>query len=368
MEKYQKLSKILVEHSLQIQKNEKVLIMAHSQEFQSFLKVLIMEIVNHEGIPFVKYIDDDMEALLKSVSNDVRIEELKCINEYEVEHYDAFISIHYHVNDYSEKIVPTVIRRKIGRALEASHSKRINDKKWVIFNYPSANDAYRAWMTNEEFYDYAFDVMTIDYQELCKRVQPLQKLMEKTDMVRIVGPGTDLTFSIKGIPAIACCGEYNIPDGEVYTAPILDSVNGVITYNTPSPYQGQIFQNVSFTFEQGKIVKCSCVGNEEKLKEILDTDDGARYIGEFAIGVNPCVMEPIGDILFDEKIKGSLHFTPGRAYQDAFNGNTSAIHWDLVLIQRKDHGGGEIYFDDILIRKDGEFVLPELKALNCDKI
>ena len=188
--------------------------------------------------------------------------------------------------------------------------------------------------------------------------------MEKTDKVRIVGPNTDITFSIKGLPAIPCCGTCNIPDGEIYTAPVKNSVNGYITYNTPSPYQGNIYEDVHLEFENGKIVNCSAKENTDGLIKIFDTDEGSRYVGEFSFGLNPLILNPIGDILYDEKIKGSIHFTPGTCYKDCDNGNVSSVHWDLVLIQRKEFGGGEIYFDDVLIRKDGKFVLEQLKDLN----
>ncbi len=197
-------------------------------------------------------------------------------------------------------------------------------------------------------------------------IKPLKELMESTDKVRIVAPNTDITFSIKGLPAIPCTGEKNIPDGELYTAPVRDSINGTITYNTPSPYQGSVYHHVSLTFENGKIVKATCDEDDEKLNEIFDTDEGARYVGEFSLGFNPKILYPMGDILYDEKILGSLHFTPGDSYADCDNGNKSSIHWDMVLIQREDFGGGEIYFDDVLIRKDGKFVLDNLKQLNYE--
>jgi len=192
--------------------------------------------------------------------------------------------------------------------------------------------------------------------------------MERTDKVRLLAPGTDLRFSIKGIPAIPCAGEYNIPDGEIFTAPLKGSVNGTITYNTPSPQSGTVFTHVSLTFEDGKIVGATADQEPDLLKSVFDTDEGARYVGEFAIGVNPRVTQPMGDILFDEKIAGSIHFTPGRCYAEAPNGNNSAIHWDLVLIQTPAFGGGEIWFDDVLIRKDGRFVLPELFGLNPENL
>ena len=240
---------------------------------------------------------------------------------------------------------------------------QINKRRWVLLNYPSIVDSNKAHMTPEEFYNFAFDTMTVDYEKMYHDMLPLKKLMEKTDKVRIVAPNTDITFSIRNLPAVICGGECNIPDGECFTAPVKESVNGTITYNVPSPYQGEIFENISLTFEKGKIVKATS-NNTKKMNEIFDTDAGARYVGEFSLGLNPVIMHPMGDILFDEKIAGSLHFTPGCCYDECNNGNKSNIHWDLVLIQRPEYGGGEIYFDDVLIRKDGLFVIDELKHLN----
>jgi aminopeptidase len=215
--------------------------------------------------------------------------------------------------------------------------------------------AQLAETSQEAFEDFYFEVCCADYAKMSKAQDKLFALMDATDKVHIKSPGTDLTFSLKGIPCVKCDGHRNIPDGEVYTAPVRDSVNGTITYNTPSLYQGTVYNNISFTFQNGKIVKAICDGDNKKLNEILDADEGARYVGEFAIGVNPFILHPMKDTLFDEKIAGSFHFTPGQCYDEAPNGNQSSIHWDLVLIQRPDYGGGEIRFDDKLIRKDGVF-------------
>jgi len=198
-------------------------------------------------------------------------------------------------------------------------------------------------------------------------MQPLKERMNKADRVKIVGPGTDLTFSIKNIPAIACDGKLNIPDGEVFTAPVRDSVNGTLQYNARTIYQGVVHDNVRLEFSEGKIVKATST-NTEHLNKVLDTDEGARYVGEFAIGFNPYVTEPMLDILFDEKIAGSFHFTPGQAYEEADNGNKSTVHWDIVCIQTAERGGGEIWFDDELVRKDGLFVVDDLRGLNPDAL
>ena len=244
---------------------------------------------------------------------------------------------------------------------------RVPKTKWVILRYPSPSMAQMADMSTEAFEDYYFNVCCLDYGKMDRAMDSMKELLEKTDKVRIVGPGTDLSFSIKGLPAIKCAGSCNIPDGEIYTAPVKDSVNGVISYNTPSIENGFTYTDIRFEFENGKIVKATA-NDTKRINEQLDIDAGARYVGEFAIGVNPYITWPMKDTLFDEKIAGSIHLTPGSCYEEAPNGNHSAIHWDLVLIQREDYGGGEIWFDDVLIRKDGIFVIPELEGLNPENL
>ena len=235
-------------------------------------------------------------------------------------------------------------------------AERCNHTKWSVLRYPNDAMAQLAGVSTEEYEDFYFRACLVDYEKMGRAMEHLEALMDRTDKVRIVGPGTDISFSIKDIPAIKCAGGCNIPDGEVYTAPVRDSINGVITYNTPSEYNGFTFENVRLTFKDGKIVDCD--GNDkERLEKVFNTDEGARYVGEFAIGVNPYITKPMNNILFDEKIAGSIHFTPGNCYEDAPNGNKSAIHWDLVLIMTPEYGGGEIWFDDVLIRKDGRFLL-----------
>ncbi len=362
-----KLVDLIVGYSIDVQKNEKVLITTQTVEDKEFFMMLIDEIIKRGGIPCLDYKDPVLSNYLTKTSSEERIAVMKKLNEFEVDMFDSFISIRYNANDYEGKNIPSEIQKKYGQALLKASDIRVNKRKWVLLNYPSDLDAYKSKMEIEEFKKFSFDVMTVDYRKMNKIVLPLKKLMDKTDKVRIVSPGTDLTFSIKGMGSVPCTGEMNIPDGELYSAPVKNSVNGKITYNTPCPYQGNVYHDVCLEFKDGKIVKATCNGDNEALNAIFDTDEGARYVGEFSLGFNPMILHPMGDILFDEKILGSLHFTPGRAYKDCYNGNDSAIHWDMVLIQREEYGGGEIYFDDVLIRKDGKFILEELKPLNFEK-
>ena len=244
---------------------------------------------------------------------------------------------------------------------------RVPKTKWVILRYPTPGMAQLADMSTEAFEDFYFNVCNLDYGKMDQAMDALKALLERTDKVRLIAKDTDLSFSIKGLPAIKCAGRVNIPDGEVFTAPVRDSVNGVITYNTPSLEGGFTYTDIQFTFEHGKIVKATA-NDTERINQQLDIDEGARYVGEFAIGVNPYITFPMKDTLFDEKIAGSIHFTPGACYDDCDNGNKSSQHWDIVLIQTPEYGGGEIWFDGVLVRKDGRFVLPELECLNPENL
>ncbi|GAA5417851.1 aminopeptidase 2 [Paraliobacillus ryukyuensis] len=360
------LAKLLLTHSLSITEGEKVEVVG-SYNAKPLMKELLHEIHTMGAHPFLNIFDDELKRL---EAGEAKEEKFQLMNKWNMARYqdiDAFVQIVGEENDAEMIDVAPEQWQMGGRILKPSNDFLIDNRKWVLLNYPTYGAAQKARMSYDKYFDYLIDVCTVDYKKMEKAQQPLKELMDRTDKVRITAEGTDLTFSIKDIGSVMCAGERNIPDGEVYTAPVKDSVNGTITYNTPCPYQGITFNNVALTFENGKIVNATADKTEE-LNKILDTDDGARFVGEFALGLNPKITEPMGDILFDEKITGSLHFTPGEAYEDADNGNESAVHWDMVLIQRPEYGGGEIYFDDVLIRKDGLFVMEELKGLNPDQL
>ncbi|WP_175638153.1 aminopeptidase [Metabacillus schmidteae] len=365
-ERIKKLAAVLLNHSVKVEKGEKVLIRGHLNA-----KPLITEIIDQTyaigAYPYVEILDDEITLHLAKNYQKAQLETQAKWSMQIYQDVDAVIVIIGEENDAEMAEVPAEKHKLRGEIMKPVSEFYVNNRKWVLLNYPTKGLAQKAGMSTSAFEDYLFDVCTVDYDKMASAAEPLKELMEKTDRVRITGPGTDLQFSIKGIPVVPCTGEANVPDGEVFTAPIKDSVNGTISFNTPCPYHGMTFRDVKLTFENGKIVD-AVSDQTEKLNEILDTDEGSRYIGEFALGFHPYIEEPIGDILFDEKICGSFHFTPGEAYEEANNGNKSAIHWDMVLIQRPEYGGGEIYFDDVLVRKDGQFVLPELTGLNQDNL
>ncbi|KGE16687.1 aminopeptidase [Paenibacillus wynnii] len=364
----QKLAENLVGYSVNVQPGENVLVEMIGSE-RDLINAIVEEIGKVGGHAFVQLTDRTVQRSMLKYATRESLQTWAEIDLNRMKQMDCYIGIRAgeNVNDLSD--VPEE-KMKLYNSLYSHpiHSEqRVKHTKWVVLRYPNASMAQLANTSTEAFEDFYFAVCNLDYAKMDKAQDALADLMRRTDKVRISGPGTELTFSIKGIGAEKCSGQKNIPDGEVYSAPVRDSVNGTISYNAATLYNGVTFENVKFSFENGKIVEASS-NDSERLNDILDSDEGARHIGEFAIGFNPYILHPMKDILFDEKIAGSLHFTPGQAYEVTDNGNRSSIHWDLVLIQRPEYGGGEIYFDDILIRKDGIFVLPELKGLNPENL
>ncbi len=280
---------------------------------------------------------------------------------------DAYIAVGGGTNIAETSDVPSDRMKLVSKKVKPVLDHRVQKTRWCILRWPSPSMAQQAGMSTEQFEDFFFDVCTLNYAKMQPGMKALKTLMEATDLVEIKGPGTDLRFSIKGIPAIPCGGTHNIPDGEVFTAPVKNSVQGVVSYNAPTIYQGTAFDSLRLEFKDGKIVNATA-NNTRRLNEILDSDPGARYVGEFAIGFNPHILHPMRDILFDEKIAGSFHFTPGQCYEQTQNGNKSQVHWDMVNIQREDYGGGTMHFDGKLIRENGRFVPKALRALNPENL
>ncbi len=367
-ERINKLANILINYSCSLKKGEKVLIEAKGIDYM-LVNALVKEAYNVGAYPFVEIYDNRVtrQLLLGQTEELAKLRaefDGKRMNEM-----DAYIGIRGGENSNELSDVPEK-NMKIESEFYSHpvhHEIRVKKTKWVVLRYPNQAMAQQGGMSTDAFEDFYFNVCTLDYSKMDKAMDSLKKRLDKADRVRLTGKDTDITFSIKGIGSKKCSGERNIPDGEIYTAPVKNSVNGKITFNAPSIEQGVKFENVCLEFKDGKIINATA-NYTDKLNAILDTDEGARYVGEFAFGVNPYIVKPMGDILFDEKISGSIHFTPGCCYDDCYNGNISAIHWDLVLIQTKEYGGGDIYIDDELIRRDGLFVPADLQCLNPENL
>ena len=360
--RYTKLAKLLVNYSCALKKGERILLDMIDVP-DEFTVEMIRAVRAAGATPFVETRHTRVGRELMLGTNENHAADVRDLEMFRMKKMAAYVAVRGSANATENADVPGALMQMYSKIIRPVLDYRVNKTRWCVLRWPSPSMAQSAGMSTEAFENLYFDVCTMNYAKMAKAMIPLEKLMKRTDRVHIKGPGTDLTFSIKGIGAKKCEGTRNIPDGEVFSCPTKTSANGVIQFNTPTLYSGSKFENVRLELKDGKVVKATA-NNTKRLNEILDTDAGARFIGEFAIGFNPHILNPLCDILFDEKIAGSLHFTPGQAYEDCGNGNKSAIHWDMVLIQRPEWGGGEIWFDGKLIRKGGLFVLPELKPLN----
>ncbi|MEY2492434.1 MAG: aminopeptidase [Verrucomicrobiota bacterium] len=361
-DRFDKLAEVLTGYSTQLKREEKVLIEVFDAPDEMTI-ALIRAARKRGAIPFVQLQRAIVSRELVGQAEEAQMNLLAKHELTRMKQMDAYIAVRGSHNITELSDVPVDRMKLVARKMRPVQDHRVQKTKWVVLRWPTPAMAQLAGMSTEAFEDFFFEVCTLDYRKLQPGMRALKKLMEKTDRVEISGPGTELRFSIKNIPAVICGGDRNIPDGEVFTAPVRDSVNGFVTFNAPTIYQGIGFDNIRLEFESGKIIKATS-NQTKKLNDLLDSDPGARYVGEFSLGFNPYILHPMRDILFDEKIAGSFHFTPGQAYETADNGNRSQVHWDMVNIQRREYGGGEIYFDGKLVRKAGEFVLPALRLLN----
>ncbi len=361
--RYSKLAKTLCGHSAKIAQGEHVLLDL-SETPAEMAEALIAEISARGAYPHAEICNPRINRALALAATPERLAvAAECALE-KIKKMDAYIAIRGAANIFENSDVPQANMAKIAAAMKPAVDWRVNKTKWVVLRWPTPAMAQQAQMSSEAFEDFYFRVCTMDYGRMEEGMEAARRLMESADKVHITGPGTDLSFSIKSMPAIPCGGQYNIPDGEIFTAPVRDSVEGTVSYNAPTVYNGISFDSITLTFEKGKIVDASAGAKTAALKKILSSDEGASYIGEFAMGFNPHIVSPMRDILFDEKIAGSFHFTPGQAYENADNGNRSRIHWDMVCIQTPEWGGGEISFDGKVVRRDGLFVGEGIEKLN----
>ena len=365
-----KLADGLVNYSCGVQPGEKVLVECIGFDAFPLVHELTRVATRAGGIVFTNFRHD---RLLRQFLHEADEAQIKAQAKYDLarmKEMQCYIGVRGTPNTMEMGDTP-VEKLKLWNKYynEPVHMRtRVPKTRWVVLRWPNDSMAQNAHKPLYVFEDFYFDVCNLDYRKMSKAMDPLKALMESTDRVQIKAPGTDLTFSIKGLPAIKCDGHVNIPDGELFTAPVKHSINGTIRFNTPSLFEGTVFENITLTFKAGKIVEADAGANSEKLNGILDRDPGARFVGEFSFGFNPHIKDAMLDTLFDEKIAGSLHMALGNSYDECPNGNKSSIHWDIVLIQRPEHGGGEVRFDGKSVRQDGIFVPKELKGLNPDRL
>jgi aminopeptidase len=364
--RYRKLATLLTEYSIGVKRGDTVLL--DMIDVPDEFSVELMRAVREAGgTPLIEVRHTRITREIMRGTDAAHARLLKELEMHRMRRVQAYIAVRGSANANEASDVPSTQLQLYSKTLRPVIDHRVKKTRWCVLRWPTPSMAQAAAMSTEGFEDLYFDVCTMDYRRMARAMEPLARRMQRANRVEIKGPGTDLRFSIKGIGAKMCKGDRNIPDGEVFSCPVKNSIEGSISFNTPTLYAGTRFDNVRLVFRAGRVVEGSS-SNSTRLNEILDTDPGARYTGEFSLGFNPYILNPMCDILFDEKIAGSLHLTPGQAYEDCDNGNRSAVHWDMVLIQRPEWGGGEVWFDGELIRKDGLFIPADLRGLNPDQL
>ncbi len=370
-ERITRLAENIIQNSIKLKKGETVYIESFGTSTRDMFQALIRATVKAGGVPF--YYFNDNAFVISAIENadKTQVQAWTDLHKYLMQKADCYVGVRgyddmFAFSDVDEQ--KQALYRQIFQ--EQVHMReRLPHTRWCVLRYPNSAMATMSRMSLKEFEDFYFDACLLDYRKMGQAMRPLKELLDKTSDVHIKGKDTDLRFSVKGIKSIICDGTMNIPDGEVYTAPVKNSINGYVQFNTDTTYSGVFYSNIRLEFENGRIVKGTSTANNDKFQKMLDVDAGSRYMGEFAFGVNPYITHPILDILFDEKTAGSFHMAIGNSYEDETNnGNVSSIHWDLVKIQTPEHGGGEIWLDNVLVRKDGRFVLPELAGLNPENL
>ncbi len=364
----QRLTNVLLEHSVRVQVGDRVLLEA--TDIPPEVTAHIVAALSAAGaVPFV---ETRHNRVLRELFRNATPEQMQLIGEFELarmKSMDGYIGLRggWNTTEMADVSAEKLDLYQKHWFAPVHSNQRCSHTRWVVLRWPSPSMAQNARMSTDAFEEFYFRACCFDYGRMEKAVVPLVERLQRTRTIRVVGPGTDLTIDKGEIPVIPCTGARNIPDGECFTAPLRDGVNGTIRFNTVSVYQGKTFEQIQFRLKAGRIIEATA-SDTAAVNAILDADEGARHVGEFSLGFHPDILHPMRDTLFDEKIAGSLHFTPGQAYEIADNGNRSSIHWDIVLIQRPEYGGGEIYFDDTLVRKDGLFLPEELRGLNPDRL
>ena len=364
----EKLARMMVNYSCEIKSGEHVMIRYEGDETLPMVSALMRYVYEAGAYPYPVRRDKRLDRELIISAGDEQFEMMRRHELAFTDDMDCFLTVHATHNQFEfSDIPPEKLHKYMKIVAMPAVLRRMRDDRWAGISYPCSSEAQALGVSQQAYEDFFFKVCTMDYPKMKKAAEPLGALMDRTDKVHIVGQGTDLTFSIKGIGSKICAGDHNIPDGEVFSAPVPDSVEGVVTYNIPNVVEGICYESITLTFRHGRMVDIQC-GNNARLNKFFDVDEGARYVGEFALGFNPYITKPMKSTAFDEKIAGSFHFTPGMSFERAGNGNVSSIHCDLVCVQTPEYGGGEIWFDDVLIRRDGLFVLPELEGLNPENL
>ena len=359
------MARILVDYSVNIQPGEFVRVRG-AYEGAPLLRAVYRRVLERGGHPWLQIGLDGVEEIFYKYASDEQLTYVSNIDRQLVEELNASISVWTEVNtkaltaiDPAKQARARAARRPIGeRLLERAAKKEL---KWTGTAYPTHAFAQDAEMSLTEFEDFLYGAALVAepdpigaWQAVSHEQQRLVDWLNSKHEIRLIGPDTDLTLSVAGRTWENCDGRENFPDGEIFTGPVEDSANGTVRFTYPACEGGREVEDVRLWFEKGKVVKATAAKNEAYLLAMIDTDEGARYLGEFAFGTNQGVQRFTKNILFDEKIGGTVHMALGTGYPETGSQNRSAIHWDMICDLRR---GGEVWVDDVLLAQDGKFLI-----------
>lgn len=356
------IRKILL-FSLELKKGDKIYIDINGDASEQLQEYLFRQIINLGCLPKINVTTTHNYIQLVNKGDKEYFEYLYLTEKTNLELMDAYLNIKIDTNKFNYK---ELNKKNLELYYELYHLPKLieaSKKKWLVTELPTDSMAQFSELSTNQLRKIFFNASNIDFTKYDSELSYLKRLLDNTENIRVTGTNTNLSFSKKNIKSFICDGKSNLPDGEIFTAPIKESLEGYISFNLPTSFMGIRYNNIYLEFNKGRVVNYKS-DNNEALGSLLNKDEGSCYIGEFGIGFNPYIYKPMQNTLFDEKMAGSLHLAIGQSYEMANNENSSSIHVDFILCQLKEFGGGEIYFDNNLIRKDGYFTPIELNRLN----
>lgn len=342
---------MLVNHSMRVDKGDKVMITGGITA-APLMEELVRHALRAGGFPVVL---PTWDALARIQMSESSLEQLSTVTDVEdklLTSFDCAVFLRAPENTRSMTDLSPERMMAHARARQSYNAHLHRNVRWVTCNYPCQALAQDADMPLEQYADFVYESCLIDWKQTEAYMTRIKSVFDSANLVRLVGPKTDLSFSIAGREGIICAGLKNMPDGEVFYAPVEDSAEGYIAYDFPAIFQGREVEGVHLRFSGGRVTDVAASKGEDFLLQVLETDPGARRLGEFGIGCNFGITSFSRDILFDEKIGGTVHLAMGRAYEESGGSNKSAVHWDMIKDLRT---AGRIELDGQIVQENGEF-------------
>ncbi len=352
--RWRRLGDLLVNYSTEVKPGEKVMIAMVEMESYPLVHAVYDACIKAGAYPQVQFLSEELNRLLLKSGNEQQIEWVPEIEAYGMEWADVYFGLRGAHNPDVHWDIPAEKLSKFRRTMGKISTMRWEKTRWCLVRVPNASLAQQAGVDEVTITDTFFNACLLDWPAISKKWRDWATALDEGRQIRVVGKDTDLSFSIEGRTWDVDDGRMNMPGGEIMTAPVVDTINGHIYFESPGILGGRLVHDIRLQWQKGKLVNATSSTNQDFLRAVINTDPGASLIGEFAIGTNPGLHYFCKDILLDEKINGTIHIALGRAYPRVGGTNVSAIHWDIVKDMRQE---GAIYMDDELIFEDGKMLL-----------